>query len=165
MLTKELLKSLLAFASKDVTRLNLNCIHFDGARAVATDGRALVAHDCMSPVATITRASLERLARIIPRDGAELLPDMTCAGLPLETTDAKFPPWEAVLPAIAAYSDYKRAAVKVDSQYLTRLSLVQAACDASGVVVTAGAELDPIRCDVAGPLGTAVAVIMPMRCK
>ena len=168
-ITKELLQSLLAFASKDAARAHLCCVCFSGNVAVATDGHTLVAHLQPGEPANgcIARTDVERIVKMLGKAGAELRTSEGCAHVPglapIPLLAVEFPPWRDVVPALT--ESYPAVPVAFNPRYLARLLKVGAVYGPKApVTARMGANaLDPARYDVQTTDGAACAVIMPMQ--
>ena len=168
-ITKELLQSLLAFASNDTTHTRLCCVCFAGNVAVATDGHTLVAHlQPGEPVhGCIARVDIERIAKMVGKAGAELTTSDGCAHVPglapIPLLDVEFPPWREVVPVLV--DPHPAVPVAFNPRYLARLAKMGAVYGPKApVTARLGAHpLDPARYDVQTSSGAACAVIMPMQ--
>ena len=79
----ELKKTIIPAMSKDATRYNLNCIHFDGGHAVATDGHRLHVKANSAHAESRGDGSFQLVkGKLVPFVG-----------------DAKFPDWKNVVPS------------------------------------------------------------------
>lgn len=185
--TKKELQFLAKHASKDETRLHLNCVHFDTSRgvAVSTDGHRLaikfekpwedVPKD-LAPI-NIPRAEVETIAKGM---GAHQVAKFTSDGVTVYQDDeadsptdyarpvrvlapeVKFPPYRQVLPT--AFPT-KTGVVGVQAAYLKDAAAVAALAGRNGLgveIVTSG-ELDPITICAASVVAHFAVIIMPMR--
>lgn len=104
---------------------------------------------------------LETLAH--PVDGPEDLSRWTLATIRAVCTEAKFPPYEQIIPSTEGRSP--AAMLGINTHYLADLQLVALAAGerTMGVQVFLGAELDPVIFKSEGPAGSWLAIVMPMR--
>jgi hypothetical protein len=184
-------KALLAFASKDDTRLHLACV---GLTYSNLDGKV--------------EAPKDKAGRKAKKPVSQFAVLAGCDGHTLVTFRMPFEAWPPYLDGkVVAKSSFGRSYVDVegrvaavrkapvvlltvalveaqfppiqqveptpgflagtkpvciDARYLARIALVTKACGSEGAeLVTMGAERDPVRFDVRGPIGSARITIMP----
>lgn len=188
-LTKQDARALVAHASTDVTRMQMNAVCVDWAHGAcaATDGHRLARVNGQPPIdraeTLIPRDVLERAAKSCPRGGSIVI-EPAGNGATVTVVDGghqpisvahvpevhgKFPPYMQALPE----ADREPAPyVGANSGYLADLELVCEAALAAdplndkgkrrqrpGITLGFGGSLDPIRCTV----GEWTIAIMPMR--
>jgi len=190
-LTKADCKALLAFASRDTTRVHLCGVHFNpaGGCAYATDGHTLVkAQNCgRTPDLdsfTVPRIPFEQAARLLRRKHDVLVvsvlgPDHrreiqlnaqgdTCGhvtAVPVEDNHRMpFPPVEHCIPGKVG-GELPDSGVGFNAAYLERIHLIQKAAQSSGVKLWLSAELEPsmAQAESIEDGTTWTAVVMPLR--
>ena len=181
--TKAQLTAVLAAASKDTTRFNLNGVRFEAERLIATDGHRPHMVDgektqLEAPV-TIAHESCKRIIKAMgPNDTAEIVKASELDGsaviqvssgveLTCEVIVGIFPDYSKVVPE---RSDTKRRLI-VSARYMKELC--DAAIKAEGMTKNSSHpimlelpddELSPIRIDGQAE-HTFTAVLMPQRAK
>lgn len=179
--TRNEIRALLQFSSKDETRAHINAVWFDppNGRAVATCGHtcAIVKNGATSdtPSFLVARDDLERASKLLRRQSDRLEVYQAPDGVQLDVNggralavsavDATFPPIDAVVPQ----RDEQALVVgrwKISGDYLGYLQLVQRAAESCGIVCyPPPGELDPTlwRVESQAHACTWTAVIMPVR--
>lgn len=181
--SKAELKALVAHSSKDETRQHVHCLALIGtkASAVTTDGHrlCLVTSQLVGTFdeVLVPRDAVDRAIKMADAKGsvvidvetnqivlrnAETQPTGTITFKPYD--DAKFPPYEQILPAFPF--DNAASAFVVSARYLASLLLVTEACESrtDGIVCSApSSEIDPISFVVSGADNEWTVIIMPQR--
>lgn len=169
----KLLKAILQFASKDVTRPHMCGIYFDGVDLVATDGHTLVrarvagADPNYTPILVPTVAIKQACAvagakGFVSLHGDTLTADGTA--ISVNRNGDKFPAWLQVIPRDGAV----KSVVGFNADYIARLAPLAEAVRGKGSVepfalTSATGELDPIRFDLQSAIADITVVIMPVR--
>lgn len=177
-LPKAIVKALLAFTTKDLSRMNLRQWRItpvgdapNWVEIAATDGHALVQmrlvldaagdHAPSAPVIVRLYDKFRATAVVLDHNGWHV-DDATTPHL--EPT--VFPPLEQVIPPHVPLAERKHATCYVRTDLLARLDVVGAAFGSKNrpVDLQLGAPLDPIRCEIESPdVGTAIVILMPLR--
>lgn len=158
--------ALVAFASKDETRLSTG-IGVDNGSLCATDGHRAIAFEpdkgCVAKGPwqgrRWTRAQVETAIKVAR---AQKSPEIR---LELEQAPAQtFAPVWRVVPDYGLEIPKRTTAIGIDPALIADLGKVAKACDCKGVQLTqAKSDLDPVGFHVQGPAHSARVVVMPMR--
>jgi DNA polymerase III sliding clamp (beta) subunit (PCNA family) len=179
-LTKLEVRALVAHASDDETRLHINSVCFDLAEGavVATDGHRLAKLNggpkqpdkCQQ---LVPRDVVERAGKSVRKADAEIefafVRDGGCnirvdgSETLARTVDARFPPYDQVIPGDAADPSAER--IGFNPPYLADLCLVSKAAGNKPATfrVFCDGELDPAKATFESVAGRWTVVVMPCR--